>query len=139
VDRQPEISYNPRVRSPRAVALFLVLLAAPQLAALARQFQLGFRPLGKAPSRVPLSWDMFAVGIERCSVEWSPPVSTPLGRLSSLRDASVRLEWDLVSDSVAGYETWARWGCRHAAGPTRARLRCFTMDGRAENDAFDCR
>lgn len=127
-------------RSPIYVACFLALLAIPQAAAFFEQFALGFRPFGaEAPVRVPLSWDMFAVQIERCTLDWTPPVRTPLGDLASFRDLSPRLEWDIVADSAATYAVWARWGCRFAAAPTKADLRCFYPDGREEKIDFGCR
>ena len=127
-----------QARSPRTVACFLALLILPQAAAFLDQFARGFRPFGPAPVRVPLSWDMFAVRIERCALNWSPPVRTPLGTLSSLHDLSPMLEWDLVSDSAESYRFWARWGCRFAKPPTRVSLSCFYPDGREEHLGFDC-
>lgn len=127
------------MRSPRSIAVFLALLFLPQAYALTRQFRLGFRPLGPAPVRVALSWDMFATNIQRCRLAWYPPVPAPGGTLASLADLTPTLEWDVVSDSVEGYESLARWGCGYALRPTRVGLRCFTTAGREEDHVFDCR
>jgi hypothetical protein len=126
------------MRSPRAVAAFLALLILPQAYALARQFRLGFRPLGRAATRVPLSWDMFATSIERCGLTWSPPAAAPSGRPASLRDPMPRLEWDIVGDSAEQYEQMGRMGCARAAERARVELRCARPDGTWEERGFDC-
>lgn len=126
------------MRSPRSVALFLALLILVQAYALARQFALGFRPFGQAPRRVALSWDMFAVSIERCRLTWTPPIAAPEGRLSSQRDLSPLLEWDVVSDAAAAYQYRGHMGCAYALDRTRVETQCFFPDGRQENRAFDC-
>ena len=127
-----------RQDSPRRVAAFLLLLVLPQAAGFAWQFKRGFRPLDREPVRVPLSWDMFAVRIERCTVDWKPPVR-PGGRtLARLADLGAPLEWDYVDDSVDAYRQAALWGCRSAQGPTAASLRCFVPEGREIDDGFDC-
>jgi hypothetical protein len=126
------------MRSPRAVAAFLALLILPQAYAFARQFRLGFRPLGPAPVPVPLSWDMFATDIRRCRLTWSPPVPTPLGRVASLRDLSPALEWDVVGDAPAHYEWFARRVCAYAVDRTRVGVECVSPDGRWEARDYDC-
>ena len=124
--------------SPRYVACFLAFLIAPQAAAFVGQFARGFRPLGEPPVRVPLSWDMFAVRIERCTLAWTPAVRTPLGTLSNFHELSPKLEWDVVGDSVDMYQAWARWGCRFAKAPTRVSLECYFPDGREQTLGFSC-
>jgi hypothetical protein len=126
------------MRSPRFVAAFIAALILPQVYAVGRQFQLGFRPFGREPVRVPLSWDMFATRIERCALTWTPPVSTPVGRLSSLRDLAPTLEWDVVGDRREQYDYFARKGCSYALARTRVDLECVSPDGRREASDFDC-
>jgi hypothetical protein len=127
-----------RSESPRRTALFLLLLALPQAAALGVQFARGFRPWRREPVRVPLSWDMFAVRIERCTVDWSPPVAVSGRPLPSLSRAAGPVEWDYVNDSQAQYRATALWGCRAKTGPTKVSLRCFLPEGRETKDEFDC-
>jgi hypothetical protein len=126
------------MRSPRVVAAFLVLLILPQAYALSRQFRLGFRPLGPAPTRVALSWDMFATNIARCRLAWNPPVKTPVGTVSTLRDLTPRLEWDVVGDSPENYGWMARRVCAYALDRTRVEMQCVGPNGRWETGAFDC-
>jgi hypothetical protein len=126
------------VRSPRFVAVFLAALILPQVFALGRQFYLGFRPFGREPVRVPLSWDMFATRIERCALTWTPPVSTPVGRLATIRDLAPALEWDVVGDRPEQYEYFARKGCFYALQRTRVDLQCVSPEGRWEALGFDC-
>jgi len=135
----PDERLLPRARSPRAVAVFLAVLILPQAFAFGRQFALGFRPLGPAPTRVPLSWDMFATRIERCRLGWTPPLPTAQGRLSTLRDLSPRLEWDVVGDRMEQYEFWGRKLCGEALQSTQVDMRCVRQDGSWEERRFDCR
>jgi hypothetical protein len=87
---------------------------------------------------VALSWDMFAVRIERCRLAWTPPVSTPAGRLSSLRDLSPALEWDVVADDARAYPYAGSWGCSYARERTRVETECFYPEGRSEAHVYDC-
>jgi hypothetical protein len=124
--------------SPRRVALFLLLLALPQAAALGVQFARGFRPWRREPVRVPLSWDMFAVRIERCAVAWNPPITVNGKLLPSLARSAGPIEWDYVNDSAEQYRRTAAWGCGFKSGPTRVSMRCFLPEGRELEDEFDC-
>jgi hypothetical protein len=127
-----------RDRSPGFVALFLALLFLPQGVATATQFVKGFRPFTRAPVRVPLSWDMFAVTIARCDVRWTPPLRFEDRDVGALTDMGWIVEFDPTRDHVNDYRWEARRGCRHARAATRAALRCFTDDGLEWDDAFDC-
>jgi hypothetical protein len=131
--------------SPRGLAYrpwlatgFLIAIVSVQAAALARQFQRGFRPLRVTPTRVPLSWDMFSVRIERCGIEWTPALPLRPGKAyPSLRSMAPRLEWDPVYDTAADYFAAAGFGCRMRHAPTRVRMRCMTRYGISDY-AFDC-
>ena len=54
---------------PQRLAAVLVLtgLVAVQAIAFGAQLATGFRPFGAAPGRVPFSWDMFAIRLDRCA------------------------------------------------------------------------
>ena len=110
-----------------------------QLLALAAQFALGFRPFLTEPTRVPFSWDMFAVPIERCDLRFSPPLRRGDRMIGSLRGAGPPFEWDFVQNRVASYRALAASICEEAEHPARIALRCYLPEGRAVNDAVDCR
>src|SRR5262249_39155039 len=70
-------------------------LVIVQALAFGAQIKAGFRPFGAPPRRVPFSWDMFAVRIERCDLRWDPPL--PLGDgVTHLHDMAPAVEWDPV-------------------------------------------
>jgi hypothetical protein len=124
------------VRRPLVVALFLGTLISVQLGALATQFARGYLPLRAAPTRVPFSWDMFSIAIERCGIRWEPPL--PIGHgYASLRAFAPRLEWDPVYDNVSDYLTVARLSCRLRAAASRVRVACITARG-FEQHVIDC-
>jgi hypothetical protein len=127
-------------RSPLFVFLFILFLAAPQLYAFTLQFTGGFVPFKHEPSRVHLSWDMFSTKIERCTLNWSPPITLGPAHLSSLRDASLPLEWDLTFDQPSDYRYIAEMAC-HMGGTssTKANIKCFLQDGKIFNDEFLCK
>jgi hypothetical protein len=126
-------------RSPVYVAGFVALLVVTQAVAMGMQFASGYRPFGQAPTRVPLSWDMFATAISRCDVRWDPPLRTPLGPLARLRDTGQPIEWDIVYDNVSNYEAAAHYGCARGGRGTNVTLLCFTSEGETTRDAFRCR
>jgi hypothetical protein len=130
-------SKRPIAQQPSIVALFLGALVCLQLTALARQFQAGFMPLMAAPSRVPFSWDMFAIPIERCDVRWEPALAIGSGT-KSLRSLAPSLEWDPVYNEVADYLKVARLTCQLREAPSRVLLRCVTGRG-FEQHVVDCR
>jgi len=125
--------------SPLFVFLFILLLVVPQLYAFALQFAEGFVPFKHEPERVHLSWDMFSTKIERCTLNWYPAITLGTERLSSLRDASLPLEWDLTFDAPLGYRYVADLGC-HAGGTpsTKVNIKCFLQGGKIFNDEFLC-
>ena len=123
-------------RKPLFVALFLIAVACLQARALLEQFRLGFVPFRSPPVRVAFSWDMFAIPIARCDIEWDPPV--PVGRgYRHLRDIGSGLEWDPVYNAPANYLAAAQAGCRLRKAATRARLTCVTPQGVFEH-GFEC-
>lgn len=126
-------------RRPAYVLAFLSLLAIPQGYAFVRQFREGFRPLRTAPQRIPFSWDMFAVRIERCDVLWTPPLPLPEGPLYRLHQKSRRLEWDFVLDRAEDYRSLAEWACGRFRRPFHASLICFTPEGKVVPSALECR
>ncbi len=124
---------------PAFVLVFLALLVIPQAYAFVRQFRGGFRPFRAAPHRVPLSWDMFAVRIERCDVFWTPPLPTPAGPLARLSNALPRLEWDIALASADEYRSLVTWTCGHFGQPFHASLTCFLPEGKVVSNAIECR
>ena len=114
-----------------------------QALAFGRQFALGFRPFHTAPQRVPLSWDMFAIDIERCDIRWSPPLQIDGTTIPSLHALSAPFEWDVVYNTREHYRAVAKYACvTSAPGPDarkRYRLTCWihppvpdTEDGACE-------
>jgi hypothetical protein len=112
---------------PAGVALFIALLALPQVAGIAAQFAHGFRPFRhEPPGRVPFSWDMFAIRIERCVARWDPPLTLEGRQVASSRDLFPPLEWQLTFDTAAAYRRSAWRACRMgASAQTRLDLVCF--------------
>lgn len=127
------------VRRPAYVAGFVLVLVLAQLTALGVQFARGYRPFFHAPTRVPLSWDMFSTAISRCDVRWEPPLPHPSGRFARLRDAGRALEWDPVYDRVPDYIAAGMGACRRATEPTLVHLACFTSEGRSLSYDLPCR
>lgn len=123
-------------RSPIAVLALALFLALPQLAGFATQFRRGFSPFRTTPTRVTLSWDMFATRIERCGVNWSPPLPGPL---FDLNQKSRTLEWQAVADTREHYDRIVAWACSHFHQPTRALLTCFLPAGKEESHVVECR
>jgi hypothetical protein len=127
-----------RSRPPPWLVLgFLAGLIAIQVTAMATQFRHGFVPFKVAPTRVPFSWDMFAIPIERCGIEWDPGLPIGNGTVPSLRSLAPALEWDPVYNVVADYLAVARFSCVFRKAPTRVRMACMTGH-RTFDYAFDC-
>jgi hypothetical protein len=121
-----------RARSLYAVYAFAVCaaLVGAQAHAFGSQWQLGFRPFGTAPQRVPLSWDMFSVEIERCGVDWQPPLRWDDKIIHRLSDLGAPVEWDLVFNRREDYRAAAAYACGQralpdVAGRRRFELHCF--------------
>jgi hypothetical protein len=127
------------VRRPLQVFAFLLLLTIPQAVALVQQFREGYRPFTAAAHRVPFSWDMFAVRIERCDVAWAPPLPLADGPLSRLHESAKSLEWDFTLDSQTDYHNLAGWTCSAFRGTVRARISCYTPEGKVVPSVVACR
>lgn len=127
------------LESPAFVLAFLTLLALPQAAALALQFQHGFRPFQVAPGRITLSWDMFATRIERCGLSWNPALPTEQGPVFEFAQLSRIIEWQPVYDTGAAYENFATWTCSRYHQPFHAVLHCFLPDGKETVRVIECR
>jgi hypothetical protein len=126
-------------RTPIYVAIFLLTLSAPQLVATASQFYFGFRPFAHDPVRVPLSWDMFATRVERCTLSWGLPLKFSSQSIYSLRDIELPLEWDIIFDHVDDYRAVKKGICQSfAMSPTQAQMHCFLPDGTETEEASDC-
>lgn len=125
-----------RAVRPALAVLVVGVLVVTQASALLRQFELGFRPFSRAPSRVPLSWDMFATHITRCAVTWTPPLQPQNedGRVvRSVADLSRGLEWGPVADSISGYLRFTRKLCARSRAVSSlarsAQLVCYQAVG----------
>jgi hypothetical protein len=121
------------------VLAFLSLLAIPQAFAFVQQFREGFRPFKTAPHRVPFSWDMFSVRIERCDITWEPPLPLPNGPLYRLHQKAKLLEWDFSLDQESDYQLLAHWACSEFHQPSRASLLCFKPEGKEVPSVVECR
>jgi hypothetical protein len=122
------------------VAVLLSVLVLVQLGAQALQVQSGYRPLSHPPGRVPYSWDMFAIRIDRCVVGWDPPLEVDGQRVARWHDRLPTLEFDAVFNDADWYASAAARGCAfRTQAETTAYLKCFSSDGRVDEHAFDCR
>lgn len=124
---------------PYLIALFLAVLVSAQVWAFARQVQLGYRPFVRAPQRVPLSWDMFAPALERCSLEWSPALQINGNPVRAMHELGLRMEWDAVLDRAEDYEQMGHWACyEFGAEHTRMTITCFHPQGRTTRRELPC-
>jgi hypothetical protein len=128
---------QPSRHPPWLVLGFLGALIAIQATAMATQFRRGFVPFKAVPTRVPFSWDMFSIPIQRCGIEWQPALPIGNGSVPSLRSLAPALEWDPVYNLIADYLAVARFSCVFRKAPTRVRMACMTGH-RAFDYAFDC-
>ncbi|HTB76109.1 MAG TPA: hypothetical protein VK762_22825 [Polyangiaceae bacterium] len=121
------------------VAVLLGLLAAVQLRAQVVQLMSGYRPLSHPPTRVPYSWDMFAIRLDRCVVGWDPPLDVDGQRVARWHDRLPDLEFDTVFNDADWYASAAARGCAYRTRPaTTVYLKCFSSDGRTDERSFDC-
>ena len=115
------------------------MLVGVQLSAQALQLRAGFRPFGPPGKRVAFSWDMFAVGIERCAVTWDPPLAIEGKTISRWRDRGTYFEWDTAMSNVDGYEQVALDACDYrTATPTVIQVSCITSHGERSASRFRC-
>ena len=121
----------------------LAVLVIVQGWALARQFALGFRPFRHAATRVPFSWDMFAIDIERCDVRWSPSLSPKDGRalrVARISELSPTPEWNPVFETSAQYARFAQAACeRFGDYGAHATLTCFDDAFHRTEQVLACR
>jgi hypothetical protein len=121
------------------VMLLLGLLVVVQVRAEIEQVVAGYRPFCHPPSRVPYSWDMFAIRIERCVVDWDPPLAIQGRSVAHWRDRTWPLEFDSVYNEEGTYEQVARGACVYRSAPaTAVALRCFLADGGVDARSFEC-
>jgi hypothetical protein len=120
-------------------AIILSLLAMVQVRAQVEQLLSGYRPLSHPPGRVPYSWDMFAIRLDRCVVGWDPPLEVDGERVARWHDRLPALEFDTVFNDADWYVEAATRGCEYRTHvATIAYLTCFSSDGRADERSFDC-
>jgi hypothetical protein len=120
-------------------AVLLGGLFALQVFAQGLQLRSGFRPFLHAPTRVPYSWDMFAIHIDRCVVGWDPPLYIDGEQVSRWHDRLPSLEFDTVFNDVDWYEAAAARGCEYkTAARTVTRLTCFSGDGGVHEFGYYC-
>jgi hypothetical protein len=121
------------------VATLLVVLAGVQVRAQLGQWAAGFRPFAHAPTRVPYSWDMFAIRINRCAVRWDPPLSVEGARVARWSDRTAPIEFDTVYNDVRSYAAVATAACGYRTAPeTVMTLQCFLSDGGTGEYASAC-
>lgn len=115
------------------------VLVTLQLGAQGVQLARGYRPFGRPAMRVAFSWDMFAVGIERCAVSWDPPLFIEGKSIARWRDRGTYFEWDNAMANVEGYEQTAVDACDYRTAPvTMVRMSCINSDGDASETRFRC-
>lgn len=117
----------------------LAVLVAVEARAQVRQIAAGYRPLSHAPARVPYSWDMFAIRLDRCVVGWDPPLHVDGAAVARWHDREPPIEFDTVFNDMSWYEASAARGCRYRSpAATTASLLCFSSDGRTRELHFAC-
>jgi hypothetical protein len=121
------------------VALLLASLVVLQVRAEILQVCAGFRPFFHAPARVPYSWDMFAIRIDRCVITWDPPLLIDGDRVARWRDRAFSIEFDTVYNDSRYYMAAAWRGCANRTSPkTAAHLVCLTAEGKIHESTFAC-
>ena len=124
---------------PIYFALLLSLLAVVQLRAQVIQLQAGYRPLSHPPVRVPYSWDMFAIRLDRCVVGWDPPLNVDGERVARWHDRLPALEFDTMFNDADWYVSAAARGCEYRTrAATATYLKCFSSDGGVDERRYDC-
>jgi hypothetical protein len=117
----------------------LLGLAGVQLWAQVDQARSGYRPFAHAPTRVPYSWDMFSIRLDRCIVGWDPPLRMEGQRVARWHDRLPDVEFDSVFNDVDWYKAAAVRACEYRTAPeTMAVLKCFGSNGESHEFGFDC-
>jgi hypothetical protein len=121
------------------VAALLGVLAVVQVRAQVLQLEAGYRPFAHAPDRVPFSWDMFAIRLDRCVVGWDPPLAIEGQKVARWHDRLPALEFDTVFNDAQWYASAAQRACMYRTEQqTKAMLQCFSSDGQVHEYVFDC-
>ena len=129
---------RPRARAIY-VATLLALLGVVQLRAQVVQVASGFRPLSHPPTRVPYSWDMFAIRLDRCVVGFDPPLDVDGERVARWHDREPAIEFDTVFNNAAWYKASAAKACDYRKdAETKASVMCFSSDGGVHELSFIC-
>jgi hypothetical protein len=131
--------FMPNRRRALYVAALLSGLALLQVGAQVLQVRAGFRPFAQPPVRVPYSWDMFAIRLDRCVIGWDPPLEVDGERVARWHDRLPLLEFDTVFNDADWYEAAAARGCAYRKeARTAAMLKCFRSNGEVHELGFDC-
>jgi hypothetical protein len=121
------------------VATLLATLGVVQVRAQVVQVVSGFRPLSHPPTRVPYSWDMFAIRLDRCVVGFDPPLDIDGQRVARWHDREPAIEFDTVFNAAAWYETNIARACDFRKdAKTTASMLCFSSDGGVHERSFVC-
>jgi hypothetical protein len=107
---------------------------------MAMQLRSGYRPLTHPPARVPYSWDMFAIRIERCVVSWYPPLQIDGRPVARWHDRMPPIEFDHVFNEALTYEVASQAACKYRTdASTVAAITCFRGDGGIDERRIPCR
>jgi len=131
-----------RIARPILMVSVIGALIFIQVRAQVKQYAGGFRPMEHEPIRVPFSWDMFAIRIERCAVNFDPPLRSRDGAryVHSFADLSPTIEWNPVFNESAHYASFAQRLCSQYSPPgeeIKVRIVCF--DATAQRRFYDLR
>jgi hypothetical protein len=120
-------------------ATLLGLLVLVQVGAQLAQIAFGYRPFRHPPTRVPYSWDMFAIRLDRCVVGWDPPLDVEGERVARWHDREAPIEFDTVFNEANWYKANAANGCSYRTrARTVASMMCFSSDGGVDELSFPC-
>jgi len=125
--------------SPRFAVALVACLALPELAALGIQFINGYIPFFHEPVRVPLSWDMFANKVERCTLDWDRPIHAGKITIQHLQDLGQAIEWVFVYDRMEDYQSTIPYSCNEPGmSGAKSHLQCFLPSGGIIHHDFIC-
>jgi hypothetical protein len=120
-------------------ATLLIGLAVVQLRAEIGQVCAGFVPFSSPPVRVPYSWDMFAVRIDRCAISWDPPLAIEGRSVARWQDRLPALEFDSIRNEASDYDAVAQTACVYrTSAPTTATVSCAMHDGTLRERRLEC-
>jgi hypothetical protein len=114
-------------------------IAAVQMRAQLLQWREAYRPFSHAPVRVPYSWDMFAIRLERCTIRWDPPLEIDGKPVSTWHDRAFPIEFDTVYNRARDYYGAARTGCAFRSEPkTVTTVVCVHGNGKIDEHSIEC-